>query len=96
MRHDHLFEGGVPGPLAEPVHADLDLAGPGLDAGQGVGRGQPEVVVAVGGQDVVAGHLLADVLDQGAEVPGDAVADGVGDVQGGGPGLDGGAPGPRA
>ena len=82
--HDHLLQGGVAGPLAQAVHAHLDLAGAGLHAGQRVGRGQAQVVVAVDRRDVVALDLPADVLDQGAEVPRDAVADGVGDVQGGG------------
>ncbi len=86
--HDHLLQGGVAGPLPQPVDAHLDLAGAGLHAGQRVGRGQPQVVVAVGRGDVVALDLAADVLDQGAEVPRDAVADGVGDVQRGGAGVD--------
>ena len=88
QRHDDLLERGVAGALPEAVDTHLDLAGSGLDSGQRVGRGEPEVVVAVSREHVVAGDLLADVLDQGAEVPRDAVPDGVGDVQRGGAGLD--------
>ena len=88
QRHDDFLERGVPGPLTEPVDAHLDLARPGLHPGEGVRRGQPEVVVAVGRQHVVTRDLFPDVLDEGPEVPWDAVPDGVGDVQRGGAGFD--------
>src|SRR5918998_1673606 len=89
-RHHHLLEGGVPGPLAEAVHGDLDLARPDLDAGQGVGDRHPEVVVAVDGE-----HPLGELRDpvfklfeEPGELDGRRVADGVGDVDDVGPRLD--------
>ena len=45
---------GVAGALAEAVDGDLDLPGAGLDAGQRVGRGEAEIVVAVGADDRAA------------------------------------------
>ena len=58
-----LFERGVAGALADAVDGALDLADAGFDAGEGVGDGQPEVVVAVGGEDDVldAGNAGADM-----------------------------------
>ena len=56
-----------------------------------VGDGQAEVVVAVRGEDDVldAGDAGADVEEHLRVVLRDAVADGVGQVEGGGAGLDG-------
>ena len=46
-----LFEGGVAGAFADAVDGALDLADAGFDGGDGVGDGEAEVVVAVGGED---------------------------------------------
>ena len=46
-----LFESGVAGALADAVDGALDLARAGLDAGEGVGDGHAEVVMAMGGED---------------------------------------------
>ena len=35
-RHDHFFEGGVPGALADPVDGDFDLSRAAGDCGQGI------------------------------------------------------------
>ena len=58
-RHDDLLERGVAGALAEAVDRDLDLARAGLDRGERVGRGQPQVVVAVDADR----RLVADQVD---------------------------------
>jgi|GEM_PF-5776136 len=86
-----LFEGGVAGSLADAVDGALDLADSGFDGGDGVGDGEAEVVVAVGGEDDVlrARDAIEDHAEHGGVVLGEAVADGVGEVEGGGTGLDG-------
>ena len=86
-----LFEGGVAGAFADAVDGALDLAGSAFDAGERVGDGHAEVVVAVGGEDDVfdAGDAGADGAEDGVVLGGGGVADGVGDVDGGGAGLDG-------
>ena len=86
-----LFEGGVAGALADAVDGALDLARAALNAGEGVGDGHAEVVVAVGGEDDVvdAGDACSDHAEDGGVLVGRGVADGVGDVDGGGSGLDG-------
>ena len=91
-RHHDLFERGVPGPLADPVDGALHLAGARHHAGQRVGDGQPEVVVAVDRQ-----HGLLDAADVRPEVGDDLavggrerVADRVGDVDGRRPGVEAG------
>ncbi len=65
-RHHDLFERRVAGPLADAVDGALDLAGAVLDAGERVGDGQPEVVVAVGGDHDV-GPLALHLVDHLAE-----------------------------
>ncbi len=86
-----LFEGCVAGALADAVDGALGLAGSGVDAGKGVGDGHAEVVVTVGGEDDIlrAGDLGEEHAEGGGVLLGRGVADGVGDVDGGGAGLDG-------
>ena len=81
-RHDHLFQRGVARPLADAVDRDLDLSRAVAHAGQRVGRGHAQVVVAVHRDDgpVDVGHVLDDAPDQGAELVRRGVAGGVGDV----------------
>ena len=79
QRHHELLERGVARALADAVDGDLDLARARLDRGQGVGDGQPEVVVAVAGEDD-ARHVADETRHEGPELFGQRVADGVGDV----------------
>ena len=53
--HRHFFQGGVARSFANAVDGDLDLTCAAFDASQGVGRGQPQVVVAMGGPDDFVG-----------------------------------------
>ena len=53
QRHDHFFQRGVAGPLADAVDGHFGLARAGLQPGQGVGGGQAQVVVAVDRDDAV-------------------------------------------
>ena len=89
--HGQLFQAGVARPLADAVDGALDLGGAGLHAGQGVGDGHAQVVVAVNGDVHVldAGHMRPQVGDQLRHLHGRGVAHGVGDVQGGGAGGHG-------
>ena len=82
QQHDDLLQRGVAGPLADAVDRALDLAGPGLQAGERVGHGQPEVVVAVHRQhDVVqSGDELVEAAQERRVLVRHRVADGVGDV----------------
>ena len=86
--HHDLFQGGVAGALADAVDGALDLAGTALHGRQRVGHGEAEVVVAVGGDHVVAAHPGTHVVQALGVLLGDAEADGVGDVQGGGAVVD--------
>ena len=87
--HDHLFKRRVAGAFADSVDGDFRLARASHDAGDGVGRGHAQVVVAVGGYDYVvdAVDVLHEILYFLAEFPWQAVAGGVGDVDDRGPGL---------
>ena len=62
--HHDLLEGGVAGPLAEPVDRDLDLPRAGLDGRQRVGRGEAQVVVAVDADRRVAPDEIHDAPDE--------------------------------
>ncbi len=83
QRHHDLFQRRVAGALADAVDRDLRLARAVADAGQGVGRRQTEVVVAMhrDGDVVDALHVFDDAGDHRAELFGDGVAHGVRDVE---------------
>ena len=89
-RHHDLLERRVARALADPVDGALDLPGALHDGGQRVRHRLPEVVVAVDGQHhpVEPLDLLADPRDALAPLARDRVADGVGDVDRPGAGLD--------
>ncbi len=61
-----------------------------LQSGQRIGHGQPQVVVAVHAEDrlMAVGRMLDDVADQRAVLFRQSVAHRVGQVDGGGPGVD--------
>ncbi len=90
--HDDFFEGGIAGAFADAVDGAFDLAGAALNAGEGVGDGEAEVVVAVGGEEDIlgAGDVGDEVFEHGAVFGGGGEADGVGAVDGGSAGFDGG------
>ena len=89
--HDDFLEGGIAGPLAHAVDRDLDLPGAALHAGQAVGDGQAQVVVAVGGEDdpVRARHVLDQVAEDRLVLGGVGVAHRIRDVDGRGASADG-------
>ncbi len=74
-----------------PLMAPFDLTGAGRDGRQGVGDRQAEVVVAMRGDDHVfapAPHLFIDPAHQLNELGRGCISNGVGNVDGGGPGFD--------
>ena len=89
--HDDLFERGVAGALADAVDRAFDLPGAGLAAGQAVGDGHAEVVVAMGADDRPAdiGNAFLERADHPGVLERRRIADGVRDVDRGGAGLDG-------
>ncbi len=85
--HHDLLQRRVAGALAEAVDGDLHLARAGLHGGQGVGRGQAQVVVAVDGDGGVAADQVVDPADEAPELGRDGVAHRVRDVDRGGAGA---------
>ena len=82
QQHHDLLERRVARALADAVDRALDLARAGLQAGEGVRDGQPEVVVAVDREHDVAqaGHELVQASQERAVLDRHRVSDGVGDV----------------
>ena len=82
QQHHDLLERRVSGALADPVDRALDLARPGLKAGERVRDREPQVVVAVDGEDDVLepGDELVELLEIRRELERHRVADRVGDV----------------
>ena len=87
-RHDGFFEAGVAGALADAVDGAFDLPRAIGDAGEAVGDGETEVVVAMHADDGAIADALGQVPDGSAKLLGHGIADGVGDVHGGRTGLD--------
>src|SRR3990172_2991658 len=88
--HHDLLQGGVAGPLADPVDRALDLPRAVHDRGERVRHRLAQIVVAVDREDDLLdpAHALADAGDALTPLAGDRVADGVGDVDGARAGLD--------
>ncbi len=64
--HHHLFQGGVAGTFANTVDGNLRLSGAGFNTGQGIGRGEPQIIVTVNTHDglVDIGCMRPHVSDQ--------------------------------
>src|SRR3984957_19885134 len=89
-RHHRLFQRGIAGALADAVDGALDLAGAGAYAGERIRHRHAEVVVAMHREDGLVGirHPIAHHLDQRKIFLRHRVPDGVGNIDGGGTGLD--------
>ncbi len=89
-RHDHFFQRGIPGALAQAVNRTFHLACAVQHRRQGVGDGQAQVVVAVSGPNhlVGIGHAGNQLPHALAPSGGNGIAHGVGHVEGLGPGLN--------
>ena len=88
QRHHDLFERRVAGALADAVDGALDLARARLHRGQRIGDRQPEIVMAMRRQDGASRRCAADGREHALDVVRQRVADGVGQVDGGGAGVD--------
>jgi len=88
--HHHLFERGISRPLANAVDGHLSLPRPVHDAGNGVGGGHPQIVVAVRGNHHLVNpfHILHQIFDFRTEFLRKAIARGIGNVDHRGTRLD--------
>ncbi len=82
--HRHLLETRVSRPLADAIDAHLNLPRANLHAGQGVGDGEAEIVVAVHRHrdSLKRGNPLVQLAEETLELRRHRVPDGVGDVDG--------------
>ena len=89
-RHHDLFERGVAGALADAVDGAFDLPRAGAHAGERIRHRHAEIVMAVHGKARLVGirHPFAQHLDEREIFLRHGIADGVGNVDGGGAGLD--------
>ena len=92
QRHDDFFQRAVAGALADAIDRAFDLARAVFDAGQAVGHGQAEIVVAVNADHglIDVGHAFFERANDIAVLRRRGVANRVGNVDGGGAGRDGG------
>src|SRR6056297_2466525 len=90
QRHDHFFQRGIAGALANAAYRAFDLAGARAHRGQAVGYGQAEVVVTVGRDHhpVDAVYIAAQPADACMHFFRGGVADRIGYVDGACTGLD--------
>ena len=89
-RHHDFFQRGVAGALADAVDGAFDLARAGAHAGERIRHRHAEIVVAMHREARLVGirHALAHHLEQREIFLRRRVADGVGNVDRGGAGLD--------
>ncbi|MPL94951.1 hypothetical protein SDC9_41114 [bioreactor metagenome] len=89
-RHHHLFECGVAGAFAQAVDRAFDLPRARGNGGERVRRRHAEVVVAMGGEDDLVGarHLFEQHRDDLGRFLRQGIADGIGNVDRRGAGLD--------
>ena len=90
--HHDFLEGAIARAFADAIEGALHLPGAGLDGGQRVGDGQPQVIVAMHADhcliDVL--HVVAQIADQRGILLRNGESNGVGDIDRVGPGVDGG------
>ena len=88
--HDDFFQSHVSGAFADAVNGSFHLAGSGADGCQGVGYGQPKVIVAMHGDDGFADvrHIFFQVADDAVEFVRSSVAHSIRNVDGRGAGVD--------
>jgi len=86
QRHDDFFHRRVSGPFPDAVDRALHLPGARADGGERIGHRQPQIVVAVDGDDRIAHvfHTIEQKGDEAAELFGNGVADRVGNIDGDG------------
>jgi len=90
QRHDDFFHRRVSGPFPDAVDRALHLPGARADGGERVGHRQPQIVVAMDGDDRIA-HVFHTIEQEGDEAPelfGNSVADRVGNIDGDGAGVN--------
>ena len=89
-RHHDLLERGVAGALADAVDGAFDLPDAGAHAGERVGHRHAEIVVAMRGEARLVGirHRSRTILISVEIFLRHRIADGVGDIDGGGAGID--------
>ena len=89
-RHDTFSEGHGSSVLANAFDGTLQLAGAIEVFRQAVDAGRAEVVLAVFREDdtIGAGHVLAEFGDEASALPWHLPSRGVGDIDGGGAGLN--------
>ena len=89
-RHHDFLERGIAGALANAVDGAFDLAGTGAHAGERVRHRHAEIVVAMHREARQVGirHVLAHALHHSEIFLRHRVTYGVGDIDGGGAGLD--------
>jgi hypothetical protein len=90
--HDYFFERSIAGSFSESIDRAFDLAGSVADAGDGVGCGKAEVIVAMTGDNgfVDIGDMVYEEGDLLTVLFGQAVAGGIGNIDDGGAGGDNG------
>ena len=60
--HHHFFQGGITGSFTKSVDGTFYLAGPGDNAGNGIGGCQAEVIMAMTGNNRFVN--IADVINE--------------------------------
>ena len=90
--HDHFFQCAVARSFANAVDGSFDLTCTGLHRGNGVGDRHAQIVMTVHGNNgfIDVRHAFVQIGDDATKLIRRGVTDGVGNINGGGTGLDGG------
>ena len=89
--HHNFFQGRIPGPLTDTVDGHLHLTSAGPYARQGIGRGQPQIIVAMDTHDslVDIGCVRPHISHQFTKFFRHGIPHRIGQVDGGGAGRNG-------
>lgn len=86
----YFFQGGVSGAFADTIDSYFDLTRSTFDAGQRIGDRKAKIVVAVCGEDdAFHARQLSQHAEDGCVFRRCHIADGIRNIDGGGPGLHG-------
>src|SRR5450432_4678223 len=88
--HYHFFQSSIAGPFTQTIHGTFYLTGTGNNSGNGIGRGQTEIVMAMTGYNgfIYVRYMIYEPCDLFSVLMREAVARRIRNIHNRGAGLN--------